>query len=109
MPQHDWHDMECMPCAARHSCLQERAPDLLRGPDSRGSLAWWLDKDLLLQRTGLNERAAERIMQHWADSTEGKQRLAQLRCVWGGGGVGVHAWVGGRAWGRWAGKRQAAM
>lgn len=59
--------------------MQERAPDLLRSPDGSGSLEWWLDQRLLLERVGLNESAAARMLEHWTDSEAGKQLLAQLR------------------------------
>ena len=56
---------------------QERAPQLLHGPDGAASLAWWTD--LPLSELGLVNGAAGRMMQHWIDSEAGKRLLAGLR------------------------------
>lgn len=68
--------LPCLPFCA----LQEDAPQLLRGPDGRGTLGWWLNGDLALLRAGLTHVEAAGMAEQWLGSEAGQQLLAQLRC-----------------------------
>lgn len=71
--------------------LQERAPELLRGPDGSGALAWWLNQSRALQQAGLTHVEGERLVEQWLGSDASQQLLAQLRC--GESRLGQPAWL----------------